>query len=170
MSERLPELIDPLHLAATGQLLTGELSLSGMQRLVPTLSKAQGVVRVELEFGQDAQHILFLRGHIRARLEVICQRCLRSMDWDIDAQTSLGIVTSQAEAERLPERYEPLLVEAELMPLAAIVEDELILNLPDIPKHADAGCLDLHEFTDSGIPDEVSRKHPFAVLNQLKSK
>lgn len=166
MSERLPEFIDPIHLAATGQLLTGELSLSGMRRLAPALSKTQGVVGVELEFGQDAQHIPFLRGHIRARLEVVCQRCLRPVDWDIDVQTSLGIVTSQAQAERLPEYYEPLLVESDLMPLVAIVEDELILNLPDMPKHADTGCLDLDEFR----PDEVSRKHPFAVLNQLKSK
>jgi len=144
--------------------------LSGMRRLAPALSKTQGAVGIELEFGQDAQHILFLRGHIRARLEVVCQRCLRPMDWDIDAQTSLGIVTSQAQAERLPEHYEPLLVESELVPLAAIVEDELILNLPGIPKHADTGCLDLHEFIDPGRPDEVSRKHPFAVLDQLKSK
>ena len=168
MPERLPELIDPLQMAAERRLLTGQLPLSRMQRLVVVLANRQGTVHIDLEFGQDGLNIKYLRGKVRSELELICQRCLQPMKFSVDAEPCLGIVTSQAQAERLPENYEPLLVETGLMPLAAIIEDELILNLPAVPRHEDENCLDLEKFTKPEASTEALRKNPFAILNQLK--
>lgn len=167
MSERLPEFIAPLQLAATGQLLKGQLPLSRMRRLSPGLLNTQGIVDVELVFGLDTQRRCYARGFISARLELICQRCLEPMSLDIDVQPCLALVTSQAQAEQLPEQYEPLLVEAVLMSLAVIIEDELILAMPDIASHGvnqeGIECLPASTLTD---PEQ----HPFAGLEQWKQK
>ncbi|MEO5574037.1 MAG: YceD family protein [Gammaproteobacteria bacterium] len=170
MSERLPEFIDPLQLAVERRLLTGVLLLSRMRRLAPLLANTQGTVSIDLEFGQDGQNIKYLLGRISSNLELVCQRCLQPINFSINTQPCLGIVTSQAQAERLPANYEPLLVAAGRIPLATIIEDELLLNLPDIPKHEDENCLDLDKFTKPEPIAEAPRKNPFALLNQLKQK
>lgn len=168
MSERLPEFIDPLRLAAQGRLLNGQLALSQMQRLTPTLASTRGTVDIQLEFGQDGQNISYLRGQIRANLELICQRCLQALAFSLEAEPCLGIVTSQTQADRLPEQYEPLLVDDDLISLAAVIEDEVLLSLPAIPKHENEDCLDLTQYTEPELAEEAPRKNPFTLLKRLK--
>lgn len=172
MLERLPVLVDALHLADTGQCLKGQLALSHMPRLAATLHSKEGVVDVDLEFGRDEQRRRYLRAHISAHLIVECQRCLEPMEMYVEAMPFLAIVISQVQAENLPENYEPLLSESQEMPLAAIVEDELILALPVAPKHTDEQCLQgQRHFEQQQLTDKQDvRKKPFALLNQLKNK
>jgi uncharacterized protein len=99
----------------------------------------------------------------------------------VATRTRLGIVTSQTAAEQLPERYEPLLVPSTDMEdeadseitIATIVEDELILALPQVAMHKTDECPQGEAFLGSAKGEEdvaaTQRENPFAVLSQLKT-
>ncbi|RMD70212.1 MAG: hypothetical protein D6819_04835 [Gammaproteobacteria bacterium] len=129
---KLPEVIDPWRYARQGRILEGVLSLAGMARLRPQVE--EGSVEVHLAFGIDERHIPYMQGHFTARLRLPCQRCLEPMALDISQDISLGIVASEAEIPRLGGSYEPLVAGGNLR-LAEVLEDELMLALPLIPKH-----------------------------------
>ncbi len=164
MLEQLPVIIEPLRLAETGRRLHGRLPLAEFKRLAPELHEVRGEVEVELEFGKDELHIAYLRGHLRTRLQLICQRCLQPMALPVDAKFALGLVTTDEAAEQLAADYEPLMVSGP-MQLPEIIEDELILAVPFAPLHPAGQCP-----AQSGQegPQEDKVPHPFAVLARLK--
>lgn len=166
MLERLPEFVDLLPLADAGARWEGQLRLSGMKRLGALLRSVEGRVDVELEFGRDEQNLRYLRLRVGTQLVVICQRCLQPLPLVTNIVAALGIVRSRDEADNLPEHYEPLIVEQKTVPLAAIVEDELILALPAAPKHEDNHCIALLEASER-ISHPLPQ-NPFAVLSGLK--
>ncbi|MFP5344922.1 MAG: YceD family protein [Gammaproteobacteria bacterium] len=165
MSERLPLVVDVVRYVETGRRLTGELPLSGMTRLLPLLHNASGAVWLDLQFGKDDLTVANVRGEIRAQLRLQCQRCLQPFDYPVQVKCALGAVTSEAEADKLPGDYEPLLVTSQNMPLAAIVEDELLLALPVAPMHKEGECPAPVQSADA----QTSKPSPFAVLGQLKA-
>ena len=91
------------------------------------------------------------------------------MDLTLSLAPRLGLVGSEAEGEALGEALEPLIVGEEPMALADIVEDELILALPQVPMHPVDAC------PGARLPSRQSgamqaRQSPFAVLAQMKAR
>lgn len=176
MSSRLPQSVQPDRLAKSGESLHGTMALKGMSRLAGFLHDTDGEVDVTLEFGIDAQRVKFVRGSLRGSLPLVCQRCLQAMSYPVDIEVSLGLVESEAEAERLPEAYEPLVVDEASMSLKGVVEDELMLALPIVPLHEEAKCAaDRSHFVageDGGRApaDDEGRQHPFGGLDELIKK
>lgn len=171
--ERLPVRIDPLSLAKVGRELQGSLRLDSLARLRPLLYEDGGEVEVRLSFGMDEAGQAIMRGRLRAALVLECQRCVGRMDFDIDTETTWGLVHSEAQADRLPEHYEALFIEAEPLYLADIIEDELLLQLPLVAKH-EHDCIDselLETYEDEQQEtDEPRQENPFAVLSGLKTE
>ncbi|MFA7094932.1 MAG: YceD family protein [Gammaproteobacteria bacterium] len=175
MSERLTQRVDPFRLAEQGRQLRGSVAITGLRRLVPLLRSCVGAVEVELGFGIDAERVSFMQGRIVGELDITCQRCLGSMTLSVDFEFLLGMVRSEAEGDRLPSRYEPLLVESALISLADVVEDELILALPIIARHADTeSCMTpVPGSAAAGQGDDdvsAAKENPFAVLSKLKKE
>lgn len=166
MSERLPLFVDVVRYADTGRRLAGELPLSGMARLLPLLHNASGGVWLDLQFGKDDLQVAYVRGEIRARLRLQCQRCLQPFDYPMQVKCALGLVTDAAQADNLPDDYEPLLVSSQNLLLAAVVEDELLLALPAVPMHQEGEC---PVPAVSAADKRASKTSPFAVLGQLKT-
>lgn len=166
--ERLPVHIDPVRFAETGRELTGRLALNEMERLSSLLMERGGEAEVALSFGVDHEGIRYMRGHITAELVVQCQRCLGPLPLKLSTELLLGIVR-EGETRELPAYYEPLPVGSEPIFLRDIVEDELMLSLPIVPKHAEGQCPvptgRVNDKTDSGGAVEGN---PFAVLAGLK--
>lgn len=185
MNDRLPEHIEPLRLARTGRVLQGRLPLSRMARLMDSVDTASGDVEVELSFATNSSNVPCVRGHIRAEVGLQCQRCMQAMTWPIDNQFELMIVESESEAEQLGEESEILLLEEQLVSLSDLVEDEILLNLPIVPKHeAGTDCADnassdedAEQITEPVMPeadesetDKKAKENPFAVLAGLKNR
>ena len=163
----LPDKINPWQLAANDERLDGDLALAGMPRLA-VLNRAEGRVSVSLTAGVDERGRRFIAGRLRADLELVCQRCLGPLRLPLDVTVSLGLIRSETEIERLDDRYEPLLVPDGDIAVANLVEDELLLALPQIPRHEDRreceanGCLAPGEATPN-----AERRRPFSVLASL---
>jgi uncharacterized protein len=171
MLARLPEYIDPLHLADKRGELKGQIPVSSLDRLADVLFNDTGAVAVDLFFGREGR-LAKVEGEIEAVLELKCQNCLQAVQWPVKNTVKLGIVTSIDQADRLPEEYEPLLVDEEKVLLKNIIEDELLLILPTFPKHqhdclAHNPAINKEDFLPDG--QQSPPENPFSILAKLKN-
>ncbi len=168
MQTRLLDRFDPWKLAAVGGHLQGEVMLECMPRLTALLATPVGGVAVTLKAGVDTHHpIAFLTGQLEVTVTLICQRCLAPMPWPLNVQFRLGLVRSEAQAESLPDEYEPLLVPEEGLLTSGWVEDELILALPLVPLHSDLYQCEANGFTLPDPAPPAEQSSPFAALSTL---
>jgi len=172
--QRLPLEVDPLRLATREEHLKGTLPLKQMKRLINVLSSSDGDVLVDVVFSVDINHVVILTGEIQADTRLVCQRCMEDMTHPIRLDFQLAFVRSETEMERLPEGYEATLMDNTMM-LSDIIEDEILLALPPIPKHLDEHCSS-SEITESWASQKnepntetVERDNPFDILASLKT-
>ena len=172
MLSQLPEQADPLLLCQRGKGYEGRVALRGLARLAPLLTSVEGEAAFTLRFDQDEEGRPRIRGHVRADLEVCCQRCMESMRLPVDMDFSLSPVSGPREAEMLPPEYDPLLLDERLLHPIDLIEDELILAIPPAPRHPEAECaVKLADYRNSGEPEqrvETKTENPFSALQVLK--
>jgi uncharacterized protein len=168
----LPLQIDPYRLAETGRAFSGFLSLKHMHRLRPSLLSDSGKVRLELQFDIDETGTRILRGHLITDLELECQRCLTAVTFSINKEMCIAFVRSNYEAEQLPEEYDPCVVEQTPIALIDLIEDELILSLPQVPMHKREDCpaskLLVAEDATKATDELEQKENPFEILAKLK--
>ncbi|UYG08906.1 YceD family protein [Halomonas sp. M4R1S46] len=173
LTSRLPGRVEPYKLAAHAEHLEGLIALADLPRLAEEVGAQQGDARVWLDFTIDAQGRRVISGHLEAELQLPCRRCLSPMAQDVASDFLLGMVTSDALAADLPSTHEPVLVENEQLNLLGVVEDELILSLPQVVYHDEADCAVSRDQLSSGAGSDASgapSKSPFDVLKHLKGK
>jgi uncharacterized protein len=173
MLARLPKFIDPLLLADRNANIEGELPVSSLERVAGLLSNDVGNVSVKLFFGREGR-LATIDGHISAVLALKCQRCLEPLEWSVSSDIKLGIVSTLERANNLPDDYEPLLlIEEGKIPLVSIIEDELLLILPSIPKHQDdcvAPNMPNNKPTALLKTVQATKENPFSKLADLKTQ
>jgi len=136
----LPTYIQPVRMAERNAILTGTLPLNRFTRLLELLANDAGTVAVELRFGRDAERFHYIQGAITAKLQLECQRCLQPFAYDVQIDLNLSPVFDEAAVKKLPSRYDPLELKEDQVALVTVIEDELLLALPLVPKHKDADC------------------------------
>ena len=176
---------DPRHLdikafAQAGALLQGEGRLADWPRLLEEQFAGAGVdsgpVRWQLQghtqpvTGGAPQ--LGLRLLAQGALQLQCQHCLAPVLETVQAERSFIFVADEATAEALDEDSEAdVLVLSRDFDALALVEDELILALPLVPRHAVCPEALPRVAADAAFDDtEAERPHPFAALAALKKE
>jgi uncharacterized protein len=167
---RLPHQIDPFRLAEAGAQLSGHLPLRQFTRLRQVLADDSGEIAVKLDFDVDELGVPIVQGNVSASLALTCQRCLEPYAFPVDAQIALAWVKTAQEADRLPLRYEPYVVDETPLLLNDVIEDELLLALPQIPMHDEAECpaSKLLKQRDKVTDEPEQKANPFGVLAKLK--
>lgn len=169
MLDRLPDFIDPTALADRRRVLSGTIELKKFDRLSELLFEKQGDVRIELAFARKGR-LATIHGTINGALVLACQGCLQGITMQVDADVNLGVISSLDMVEQLAAEYEPLLFDSERISLPELVEDEILLVLPDFPRHAH-DCLDLgekHPAPSDKTNERGRADNPFSVLANLK--
>ncbi|VAX07555.1 hypothetical protein MNBD_GAMMA25-400 [hydrothermal vent metagenome] len=169
--QRLPFKVDPFRFAHDAVELESSLPLSQMTRLSAMLYQPDGEIEVNLAFSVDVLGVSMLQGRIQASLELICQRCLEPVHFEVDSSLALGFARSAAGMEQISSSLEPVRAEAGQVNLLDLLEDEIMLALPQIPRHKENEC------QASAIMDEPAeleaqpeeRKNPFSILAGLKT-
>lgn len=172
MPQKLPKEIDPLRLAQNGLKLTGQLAVTEMPRLLQSLVSDEGRVDVDIAFDVDEINTPFMQGEFTTTVLMTCERCMEAMKVDLKVNSLLAMVTNERKIAGLAEQYDPWLLESsDDVLLSSVVEDELILALPLVPRH-DEACLPASEWSSADeMAKEVEEKvSPFAVLATLKTK
>ena len=171
--QRLPQQVDPFRLATKEEHLQGLIPLKQMKRLTSALESEEGEVSIDVIFSIDVNRVVLLAGQIKTEVKLICQRCMEEMTLPIELDFQLAFVRSEAEMDRLPDEYEANLVEQTPVMLSDIIEDELLLALPAIPKHLNDNCPTAewknHQATDEENTGDIKQENPFDVLANLKT-
>ena len=158
--------VDPIQLADTGARLTGELPLKGMSRLVEACSDDVGSVRIDLQFERTrSDGLRTMSGTIAAQVHLTCQRCMAGMSFELEARPRL-LLLRPGEHEDLLETGDAIVVEHPV-PLSALVEEELLLQMPMVPLHPADRC-PIETKSGAVQKKEEARSNPFAVLEKLK--
>ena len=123
------------------QAFSGSVPLARLPRLAAMLADPAGDLQVELQAARDEEGQNWLHGEIRGRLPLTCRRGLHPFEWNCDVALSLALVESEAAEEKLLKDTESYRVEDDELPLRDLVEEEVLLALPMMPRCEDPDCV-----------------------------
>ena len=169
-----PLRLDLAALAAEGETLSGAWPLDELPRLVasthPEARPAGGETlawsaRAERRARRAAEPELWLHLALDTRVRLECQRCLQPVETPLHIERWLRFVPGEEQAAALDaESEEDVLALPRWLDLRELAEDELLLELPLVPRHE---LCPVELPTSAGEP-EPERENPFAALQALK--
>jgi len=167
---------DPLALARLCGQLAGDLALSRCSRLTERLVDVAGELQYRLRGACDAEGRAFLLLRVSGQIRLLCQRCLQPFDWPVAIDSRLLLVPpghawpEDDDVGGLEDASADAIEAVAEMSLADLVEDEVLLALPMVPRHE--VCLSLAGENAGDRAGAVfggeEPSGPFAVLAGLK--
>jgi uncharacterized protein len=159
-------------LVGTETTLDFTIPLAELPRVSHELTSKDGEAKGHVRFSrQQGQAVADLE--VSAQPEVVCQRCMQPMRWPVTVKSRVALVSDYDSADRVPREMEVFLVEADSVSVRDLVDEEVMLALPNVPRHAeDNECARL-KVQLPGQPDEpedapdLQVQKPFAQLGEL---
>lgn len=159
--------IDSLRFAADGDCIAGRIALERLPRLAEVLVSRTGWLDCRLSGWQETDEggtKSGLRLQVTGQLGLRCQRCLAEVGFDCAIDSRLLLVPEGAawpEDELEADDYDAIPASRELAVLE-LVEEEVLLALPAVPRHADC------RVPAAGDAAQNGGASPFAALAGLK--
>ncbi|NQY04588.1 MAG: DUF177 domain-containing protein [Xanthomonadales bacterium] len=163
MPREFPDWINPWTAAQGKRTYGGTIPLTRMARLGSLLEHQRGEAAFEAHFALDMDQRPVIRLHAEAELTLMCQASLQPYTTMLRRESELGVVESEAETTLLSGSLDPVVVENHRLALAELVEDELLLALPQVPRNPEVDRVAYHSGPREIREAEV-RTHPFAGL------
>jgi uncharacterized protein len=171
-----PRTLNVLAFAVNGERFAGEERLSRFERLMEESQGLGGETTVSYsvrgEMRQDAAGVdePWLMLSAQTSLALVCQRCMGPVDVPVEFDRSFRFVpTEELAAIEDEESDEDVLVLSKTFDLLELIEDELLMSQPLVPKHETCPVAVQFEVADADFVDEAPTKpNPFAVLQSLK--
>lgn len=166
MSRPGDPLLDAESLATAGTVIEREFRVADFARLADRLARPEGTATARLALAR-IEGVAAAELSIRASAELTCQRCLAPVRRVLESASRLAFVPS--DEMRVPAEYEAVTCDPHRLDLAALVEDELLLALPLIARHAEgeACALPLGTAAQQGKDEPAATRRPFAGLKDL---
>lgn len=143
--------------------------LAELPRLRAQLAHVAGKVQGHVHFRRVAG-IAVAELTLNGTARLVCQRCLGALDVAVEADTSVGLIAAEADANRVPEEFEPVLAPEGRISVGELVEEELLLTLPIVPLHDDGSvaCVaaDMPPLATNGREEDKTQR-PFEQLAEL---
>ena len=171
-----PRRLDVKAFAKAAGQLTGAWPVATFERLADTLAASDGGAPVDAVAWSASGSEVAVRGgatevwlHLQAdtALPMVCQRCLMAYPHTLSVRARIQFVADEGlAAEMDAEAEHDVLVISKELDLHELVEDELLLDLPLVPRH---------EVCPQPLPPvaaaeaEAPREHPFAALAGLRT-
>ena len=157
------------HLAGHDSLLKYKRLSQSAHKLHPDLYvdwSADGELRDRL--GSSPQAWLHLKAE--AAFPGVCQRCMQPMDVPLHVERLFRFVHDEATAEAQDgESEEDVLVLSREFKLRELVEDELLLDLPLVPRHDECPVsVQMSAGEEDLAPEPAPANNPFAALAGLQ--
>ncbi len=164
----LPKIIDCNKFVSRGGVLHGILERGEFTRNKGLFS-IENDVSVKLVFDLNQNGEVILDTDVSAAVSADCQRCLEIFEFEIRKSGEFAICESDDGSDEkllLNEGRDIFYVNNGKLDVLRLIEDELLLAVPMIPRHEDmSSCSAMkHEPFDEGV--SVVRK-PFAGLREL---
>ncbi|WP_137896425.1 YceD family protein [Ramlibacter sp. 2FC] len=168
--------LDVKAFAQDGASLSGQDPLQDYPRLVaeskgePAGLSVNWSARGEARAQAGATDQLWLHLRAQVSLPLICQRCLGAVMIAVEVERPFRFVADEATAAALDdESEEDVLVLDRAFDLPALIEDELLMALPLVPRHESCPSEPRLAVADADFEAESEAKaHPFAALARLR--
>lgn len=179
-----PRALDLLAFCRDAGTHQGRWPLAGMPRLAASFSAATDgsvawTVRGERRPVAGGEAEIWLALAATADVPLECQRCLQTMVERLALERRYRFVRDESEAARLDEESEDdVLVLQPRLDLHTLLEDELVLSVPLVPRHA-VCPIPLVAAGAAVLPADApahaaaaggAAPHPFAVLAALRQR
>jgi uncharacterized protein len=159
-------IIDAFEFARREQEASGSVAVKDLRRL--EVIEGDEILAWRVAGSMDERSRPFIDLRVTGRVHLACQRCLRPVAIEVDVAGRFLVAQNEAEADAIPldEDHFDVVVGTREFDLLKLVEDEIILWLPIVPKH---------EQCPQALTDEIGqgpgdRRSPFAVLGTLKKE
>lgn len=164
----IPESLSASQALARAEHYSGELSASSLERLVEYALPGAEMLAVRVEFRVDSARQGWIEGGITGQVGLECRICLKTFAWPLDARLKLALANSEADEERLIEHAEPYRVVDDRVMLHEIVEEEILLTIPMMPRCL--ACENARPLSDESPPDPDRKTGALAALKNLSLK
>jgi uncharacterized protein len=138
--EALPR-IDAFRFIETGGVCSGDVPIARLERLFDRLPETMdpaeaGTLAWQVRGVHDAMGRPALEIAVEGTFPLVCQRCMQPLKWPVAQRTVVLVApTPEALAELDDEVEQEVILGSKALEVLALVEDELLLTLPFVPKH-----------------------------------
>lgn len=168
-----PHSLDVTAFAKAAGELTGRWPLAQLDRLAGSADASSALrsevswqARGEWRVGRGGEGQVWLHVAATTRLPLECQRCLKPVDTPLDiARDFLFVHGEDAAAQLDADSEDDVLALTRSLDLHELIEDELLLALPLVPRH-EVCPQPLHVPPSDEVLEE--KPNPFAALAALK--
>lgn len=162
MSKRI--VINSLAFARDANSLEGELPIAGLTRLLDKLVDSTGSLSYRVVGRLSPRNRPQLLLQLDGVLSVCCQRCLDGIDYPVELRSVLEFVDDEEDLtqEEIEDDSKDFLPAQSELDVVALIEDEIILDLPSAPRHESCALPETGQGT--------GKISPFSVLKGLKGK
>jgi uncharacterized protein len=168
--------VDIRALALAGDQLAGQEPLAGFTRLVDEIladgTQELVVWNARFEDHPDATGVQqpWMHLSVSTSLNLTCQRCLDVVAVPVDVERSFRFVHSEQVAEAEDEQAdEDVLALDKQFKLRDLIEDEVLMAMPLVPRHAACpGEVKLSAVDSDFEAAQTAKPRPFEVLAALK--
>lgn len=167
--------LDVKAFAEQGGEIAGEASLDAFARLM-TETQGRGSARPvtweargELRHPHRVHPQAWLHLDASATLAMTCQRCLAEVDVPVTVRQAFRFAADElTAAAEDDEAEEDVLAMSRSFDLLELVEDELLMAIPVVPRHETCPEALRTQAVDDDFADEPPAVHPFALLGKFK--
>ena len=167
---KLPLTVDLSKCAQKRLDYDGVITIKQLKRLVEVTEGVNDDVEVKLSFDVDPQGLKILQAKAKANVNLVCQRCWGVFSHCCEIEFIYSPVFNEDQVGILPDAYEPAFVDENgEVNLVHLIEDELIVALPQVAMHDEIDCkINPEGMVFGEIPLVDERPNPFAVLKNFK--
>jgi len=180
----LPVRFDPVNFADHGRELEGPIATKGMLRLRDNVVASDDMVSAKLSFSRGLYGYPLVAGRAKASVTMRCERCLDDVRVKLNADINvlvkpedeiLPVNEGNKEDEKDADKPDIHEYDGKSLVLSDLVEEELLLALPLVPKHQDISLcnqdmvawLAANEAPNEGQKTSTERaENPFAILKR----
>jgi uncharacterized protein len=158
-------LLDAESLATTGTVVEREFRIAEFARLADRLARPEGTAIARLALSR-IEGVAAGDLRVRATADLTCQRCLAPVRRVLESESRIAFVES--DEAPVPADREAIPCDPQRLDFAALVEDELLLSLPVVARHAQGEACILPDAAVEIASDEpAGTRRPFAGLKDL---
>ncbi|MDP1978130.1 DUF177 domain-containing protein [Undibacterium sp.] len=168
--------IDAFTFSRLEEQRSGSILVADLPRLSGESASTEGALSWSLQGGKDELGHPQLNLSVNGTVQLMCQRCLTPFAFDIDSESKLILAKNEENADEIDALLEDdevdVVVGSKTFDVMDLIEDEVLLAIPQSPKHAVCPDLPLASAdTTAAIDAEVGKKEsPFAVLKKTNGR
>ncbi len=159
-------IVDAFEFCRLGEQRSGVTPVAALARVRAEAADAGGEIRWSFSGGRHSKGFPQLVMQVEGDVGLICQRCLSPFRHPVASEMALVLGRSEADADEVEESLDDesidVIVGSTAQDLVQLVEDEVLLSLPQSPRH---------EICPGEAPTLPVDKpeSPFAVLKKFNS-